>query len=686
MNSNNETGRETSDPIISPQGIHLYNSPTEDESRTVEEEPEIRAYNCHHHSKEARRRERRARKSINPLSALDGESSLIPVFEITRSEESENPCTAELKDKSKLRSDSQNGGVCRDEVQYLNNRLMELDVERKRIDHTFEEAMSKGLRIEGAIKSYNEGRRGSEATCDMQEWTVQEGQQSVSCYACCCTDQNRSLGRIEVSGNIFHFYVDRRENPKFVNDLHLPLGCIEATAVFSTPLIPIVAKSFLFGEDYKKTATGDSVVTLVQILVKREYACVIKNNSDVSQRSPRRSNRSSLCDYKDPLMRSILFQLNIDVKDTNDEAAVRRDHAASFCRFMNQSMEEGPILKLSDASKIAHIPAFSGLLIDTILKDTSSSTLDFGYSEDETRISTPPSKSIFHNINRILFGSSSQKDESSGGKERGNRPNAHSSSCSDSQQLCKVPYGADALLVQESMEFSMLSSDDDTVDLPEMIELDDHNSVEPDAECLPGFEFSTPSTDYAKFVTSFHIAQLSYVIPAMLSRWKLAFCMRRDGISFQTLYSKLRSFDRFLMIIEDEHNLVFGAFLPCEISPRSGYYGSRESFVFTYKDNKQPPSRFIESITQSLSLEQSAFLTQPGSIQVYPWSARNSLVIYSDYESIALGGATGQSDFAITLDKDLKRGSSNTCETFNCGVLSTASDFIVHNLQFWACD
>ncbi|PHJ18000.1 tld protein, partial [Cystoisospora suis] len=158
------------------------------------------------------------------------------------------------------------------------------------------------------------------------------------------------------------------------------------------------------------------------------------------------------------------------------------------------------------------------------------------------------------------------------------------------------------------------------------------------------------------------VSQLAVHLPLMLTmkKWYLAFCHKLHGISLNTFYRRCSNIGPCVLLIQDGKGVLFGAFLD-EIQLASKYYGTAETFVFTFKG----------SHGSNPDLDHA-------SIHVYRWSKMNNYFIYTDYDVIGIGGG---GHYAISVDKDLLRGSSSCCFTFNSPILSSSEDFIVKAFQ-----
>lgn len=82
------------------------------------------------------------------------------------------------------------------------------------------------------------------------------------------------------------------------------------------------------------------------------------------------------------------------------------------------------------------------------------------------------------------------------------------------------------------------------------------------------------------------ISELCGVLPGLykLAQWKLLYRMSEHGVSMNTFYTKLSSEPASLVIMEDEQGYKFGAMAHEPWERGSSFYGTSESFVFTFKN------------------------------------------------------------------------------------------------------
>lgn len=82
------------------------------------------------------------------------------------------------------------------------------------------------------------------------------------------------------------------------------------------------------------------------------------------------------------------------------------------------------------------------------------------------------------------------------------------------------------------------------------------------------------------------ISSLCGAMPGLykIARWNLLYRMSVHGVSMNTFYSRLSSAPASLVIMEDENKHKFGAMVHENWERGTKFYGSSETFVFTFKD------------------------------------------------------------------------------------------------------
>eukprot|EP00826_Nyctotherus_ovalis_P065060 TRINITY_DN9554_c0_g1_i15.p2 TRINITY_DN9554_c0_g1~~TRINITY_DN9554_c0_g1_i15.p2 ORF type:complete len:150 (-),score=36.43 TRINITY_DN9554_c0_g1_i15:119-568(-) len=135
--------------------------------------------------------------------------------------------------------------------------------------------------------------------------------------------------------------------------------------------------------------------------------------------------------------------------------------------------------------------------------------------------------------------------------------------------------------------------------------------------------------------------------------WQLLFSTSHDGVSYSTMFYKVGKSCPVYVLMEDAKGNVFGLYASQEIRDSSQFYGTGESFVFSFEGTLY--------------------------VRKYKWSRANELFVYSDGRRLLAGGGN---DSAIRIDEDFYAGHCGISETFNNELLSDEA-FIVRNFEIW---
>ncbi|KAM9495823.1 nuclear receptor coactivator 7 isoform 2-T2 [Clarias gariepinus] len=154
-----------------------------------------------------------------------------------------------------------------------------------------------------------------------------------------------------------------------------------------------------------------------------------------------------------------------------------------------------------------------------------------------------------------------------------------------------------------------------------------------------------------------HVEKLAARLPARVQgyQWRLAYSTVVHGTSLKTLYRNQGELDcPVLLVIKDMNNQVFGVFSTHPFRVSEHYYGTGETFVYTFSPE----------------------------IKVFRWTGENSYFVKGNLDSLQIGGGGGH--IGLWLDADLYHGATCKCATFNNQPLASQQDFTVQNLEVWA--
>lgn len=123
-----------------------------------------------------------------------------------------------------------------------------------------------------------------------------------------------------------------------------------------------------------------------------------------------------------------------------------------------------------------------------------------------------------------------------------------------------------------------------------------------------------------------------------------------DGTSLNTMYRNIAGKDPVVLLIKDDTNCIFGAYLSQPFYPQLHYGGTGETFLFD-------------------------------AANVWEWSRRNKFFYFATHSSLAFGngdsGISSTSVAGLWFDADLEHGRTGKSDTFNNEPLSEKEEFSI---------
>lgn len=186
-----------------------------------------------------------------------------------------------------------------------------------------------------------------------------------------------------------------------------------------------------------------------------------------------------------------------------------------------------------------------------------------------------------------------------------------------------------------------------------------------------------------------HVSELSKHMPARAEgySWTLAYTTSTMGYSLPSLYRSLSKYQGpVLLIIKDSEGNVFGAFSSCSLKPSESFYGTGETYLFTFKQSatiatsSSTTNSNIDVNNQNI-INNNNNTVDPCVFRRFTWTGDNLYFIKGNTDSLAFGA--GEGNFGLWLDGDLYHGSTHRCKTFNNEPLTNHQDFVVCILECW---
>jgi len=178
---------------------------------------------------------------------------------------------------------------------------------------------------------------------------------------------------------------------------------------------------------------------------------------------------------------------------------------------------------------------------------------------------------------------------------------------------------------------------------------------------IPTFTPFTSEENSSKIISELQAIMIGRFLPPIIRmrEWERLYSIDVDGVSLSTFYKNMHGHTATILIMQDSGGWKFGWYSSSDWHIKKHFYGTGESFLFTFKDTEEE-------------------------IAVYKWTGLNDNIQYSDESSIAMGGDKGK--FALYLRKNFFYGTSRRWETFWNEVLSSSEDFEWAKFEVWGFD
>jgi len=159
-----------------------------------------------------------------------------------------------------------------------------------------------------------------------------------------------------------------------------------------------------------------------------------------------------------------------------------------------------------------------------------------------------------------------------------------------------------------------------------------------------------------KILKEEHLRMLNnnLIARAVSYNWFLSFSTELHGFSLNTLYRQMSEVESpSLIVVRDTNDHIFGAMTSCRLYQDEHFYGTGESFLYTFYPN----------------------------FKIFKWTGDNLFFIKGSSESLGIG--CGDGIFGLWFDSDLYHGSTHKCKTYDNELLTESEDFTIAELEVW---
>lgn len=138
--------------------------------------------------------------------------------------------------------------------------------------------------------------------------------------------------------------------------------------------------------------------------------------------------------------------------------------------------------------------------------------------------------------------------------------------------------------------------------------------------------------------------------------FKLIFDPDEHGNSMRTFYLKTKNIKSYVLVIKDENNNIFGGYISDEIRSSENFYGTGETFVFTFFKSER--------------------------IHCFPSTGVNDLYVRTDEDSISLGASNNL--YSLFIKGDFDSGYTGNTQTFKNPELTENTKFNIIRMELWS--
>ena len=168
-----------------------------------------------------------------------------------------------------------------------------------------------------------------------------------------------------------------------------------------------------------------------------------------------------------------------------------------------------------------------------------------------------------------------------------------------------------------------------------------------------------PKLNFPSQILSYkHLREIHVNLPYyhQFKNLQLVFSPNIHGMSMRTFYYNCKNFSSYIIVIEDQNENIFGGFINDKIKCSDNFYGTGESFVFTFYKSER--------------------------IHCFHATGTNDLYIRTDEDSISIGASSNL--YSLFVNGDFNTGYTDYTKTFNNPLLTEDSKFDIYRMEIWS--
>jgi hypothetical protein len=176
-----------------------------------------------------------------------------------------------------------------------------------------------------------------------------------------------------------------------------------------------------------------------------------------------------------------------------------------------------------------------------------------------------------------------------------------------------------------------------------------------------------------------------------MREWDLLFNINKDGVSMNTFYQKTKEYKATVIVIEESNGTVFGGYASHKWHSSKYFYGSGETFLFSFKVYLCFIWRFFSYLDLYASffyyrtLSGLKFIIGLLRMSIFCSVMPIPLLLVEGKTQFYLLLYFGREQFGLCIEDDFGKGKSGKSSTFDNEVLSTNKDFMIKNFEVKFC-